>query len=95
MNDDMLRKQLRSEIERYVKDHPGCVQGDVVKRLFPKYEKAFERTAVPIGNMRSHTQSYLSKLVRDGKVDVGKHPTKTNKRRPVKTYTWRDDDGGN
>lgn len=95
MNDDMLRKQMRSEIERYVKDHPGCVQGDIVKHLYPKFETAFKRTAVPIGNMRSYTQSYLGKLARDGKVIVGEHPTKTNKRRPIKTYTWGDDDGDN
>jgi len=93
MSDYDARKQLQYEIEAYIKQHPGCCQTDIVDRLYPKFETAFSRSSLPESNFRKFVQSYINKLISHGYVIVGKHPTKTVKSRPMRTFTWRQEDG--
>ena len=95
MSDYLARKQLKHEIEVYIKTHPGCTMTDMVKRLYPKFGKAFPNTIRPIDCVRRACTQHVSKLVRRGDVIVGRHEVKTVKTKPMRTFTWREDNGSN
>lgn len=93
MSDYAARRQLHYEIEAYIKAHPGCTQTDIVKRLYPKFDTAFARTAYPDAVFRKFVQEHITRLMKRNDIVIGEHPTKTVKSRPMRTFTWRQEDG--
>lgn len=93
MSNFEVRKQLQYEIEAYIRKHPGCCQTDIVDRLYPKFEAAFSRTALPESNFRKFVQEHITKLMKRNDIIIGEHPTKTVKSRPMRVFTWRNEDG--
>ena len=95
MSDAMMRDRLSHEIDDFIRLHPGCTQTDIVKAMRPKYEIAFPRTLNPLGALQKYVQVHNDKLTKAGHVIIMGHPSKTVKGRPMKSYTWRDDNGKN